>query len=71
MTKSEQIIELTNHYGAQNYVPLPIVVAEAEGIWVTDQKVINIWICFQLIQLLTKDTVILKLFKHLKIKLTK
>lgn len=67
MTKSEQIIELTNHYGAQNYVPLPIVVAEAEGIWVTPiQKVINIWICFQLIQLLTKDTVILKLFKHLK-----
>ena len=47
MTKSEQIIELTNHYGAQNYVPLPIVVAEAEGIWVTDQKVINIWICFK------------------------
>ena len=38
MTKSEQIIELTNHYGAQNYVPLPIVVAEAEGIWVTDPE---------------------------------
>ena len=38
MTKSEQIIELTNHYGAQNYVPLPIVVAEAEGIWVTRSR---------------------------------
>ncbi|MGK3151743.1 hypothetical protein VQE80_15270, partial [Staphylococcus shinii] len=24
MTRSEEIIELTNHYGAQNYVPLPI-----------------------------------------------
>ena len=36
MTKSEKIIELTNHYGAHNYVPLPIVVSEAEGIWVTD-----------------------------------
>lgn len=35
MTKSEKIIELTNHYGAHNYVPLPIVVSEAEGIWVT------------------------------------
>jgi hypothetical protein len=27
MTKSEQIIELTNHYGAHNYVPLPIVIS--------------------------------------------
>ena len=33
MTKSEQIIELTNHYGAHNYVPLPIVISEAEGVW--------------------------------------
>ena len=38
MTKSEQIIELTNHYGAHNYVPLPIVVSEAEGIYVTDPE---------------------------------
>lgn len=38
MTKSEKIIELTNHYGAHNYVPLPIVVSEAEGIWVTDPE---------------------------------
>ena len=38
MTKSEQIIELTNHYGAHNYVPLPIVVSEAKGIWVTDPE---------------------------------
>lgn len=38
MTKSEKIIELTNHYGAHNYVPLPIVVLEAEGIWVTDPE---------------------------------
>ena len=49
MTKSEQIIELTNHYGAHNYVPLPIVISEAEGVWVKDQKEINIWTCFQLI----------------------
>lgn len=38
MTKSEKIIELTNHYGAHNYVPLTIVVSEAEGIWVTDPE---------------------------------
>lgn len=38
MTKSEKIIELTNHYGAHIYVPLPIVVSEAEGIWVTDPE---------------------------------
>ena len=50
MTKSEQIIELTNHYGAHNYVPLPIVIAEAKGVWVTDPKVINTWICYLHIQ---------------------
>ena len=38
MTKSEQIIELTNHYGAHNYVPLPIVISEAEGVWVKDPE---------------------------------
>ena len=38
MTKSEEIIELTNHYGAQNYVPLPIVISEAEGVWVKDPE---------------------------------
>ena len=42
MTKSEKIIELTNHYGAHNYVPLPIVVSEAEGFGLLIQKVINI-----------------------------
>ena len=36
MTKSEQIIELTNHYGAHNYVPLPIVISEEEFVWVKD-----------------------------------
>ncbi|MEJ7149404.1 aminotransferase class III-fold pyridoxal phosphate-dependent enzyme, partial [Staphylococcus warneri] len=38
MTKSEEIIELTNHYGAHNYVPLPNVISEAEGVWVTDPE---------------------------------
>ncbi|MUK58492.1 aminotransferase class III-fold pyridoxal phosphate-dependent enzyme, partial [Pseudomonas aeruginosa] len=38
MTKSEKIIELTNHYGAHNYLQLPIVISEAEGVWVKDPE---------------------------------
>ncbi|MCG3400008.1 ornithine--oxo-acid transaminase [Staphylococcus massiliensis] len=38
MTKSEQIIEQTNHFGAHNYLPLPIVISEAEGVWVKDPE---------------------------------
>ena len=29
-------IELAERYGAHNYHPLPIVISEAEGVWVTD-----------------------------------
>ena len=36
MTATEEHIELVEHYSAHNYHPLPIVVAEAEGAWVTD-----------------------------------
>jgi ornithine--oxo-acid transaminase len=35
-TTSERQIELVERYSAHNYHPLPIVVAEAEGAWVTD-----------------------------------
>ncbi|WJP98393.1 ornithine--oxo-acid transaminase [Macrococcus bovicus] len=38
MTKSSEIIEQTNHYGAPNYHPLPIVISEAEGVWVKDPE---------------------------------
>ena len=38
MTKSQDIIEITNHYGAPNYHPLPIVISEAEGVWVRDPE---------------------------------
>ncbi|TDM13365.1 ornithine--oxo-acid transaminase [Macrococcus bovicus] len=38
MTKSAEIIEQTNHYGAPNYHPLPIVISEAEGVWVKDPE---------------------------------
>jgi ornithine--oxo-acid transaminase len=37
-TKSEQLIEQTERYGAHNYHPLPIVVSEAEGVWVKDPE---------------------------------
>lgn len=35
-TKSEAIIDETFRYGAHNYHPLPVVISEAEGVWVTD-----------------------------------
>ena len=35
MTGHDQI-ELVERYAAHNYHPLPVVVAEAEGVWVTD-----------------------------------
>ncbi|GGA99083.1 ornithine--oxo-acid transaminase [Macrococcus hajekii] len=38
MTKSTEIIEQTNHYGAPNYHPLPIVISDAEGVWVKDPE---------------------------------
>lgn len=36
--KSEKIIEKTEKYGAKNYLPLPIVISEAEGVWVKDPE---------------------------------
>lgn len=36
--RSEQIIEQTEAYGAKNYLPLPIVISKAEGIWVEDPE---------------------------------
>ncbi|MCM3087677.1 ornithine--oxo-acid transaminase [Bhargavaea ginsengi] len=38
MTKTQQIIEQTDKYGAKNYNPLPIVISEAEGVWVKDPE---------------------------------
>lgn len=38
MTGTEGIIKQTEEYGAQNYNPLPIVISEAEGVWVTDPE---------------------------------
>ncbi|MBZ0302586.1 MAG: ornithine--oxo-acid transaminase [Anaerolineae bacterium] len=36
MTTSQQIIAQTDQWGAHHYNPLPVVIAEAEGVWVTD-----------------------------------
>ncbi|AKO91380.1 ornithine--oxo-acid transaminase [Priestia filamentosa] len=35
---SEEIINQTEAYGANNYHPLPIVISEAEGVWVKDPE---------------------------------
>ena len=33
---TEDLLRLTSEYSAHNYHPLPVVIAEAEGVWVTD-----------------------------------
>lgn len=38
MTKTTTVIEKTQKYGANNYNPLPIVISEAEGVWVKDPE---------------------------------
>ena len=38
MTLSHHIIEQTEQFGAHNYHPLPIVISQAEGVWVTDPE---------------------------------
>lgn len=38
MTKTQTIIETTEKYGANNYHPLPIVITEAQGVWVKDPE---------------------------------
>lgn len=37
-TKSQEIIQKTTKYGANNYHPLPIVISYAEGVWVNDPE---------------------------------
>ncbi len=36
MSKSQEIIEMTEKYGAHNYHPLPVVISRAQGAWVWD-----------------------------------
>lgn len=38
MVKSTAVITQTEKYGAKNYLPLPIVISKAEGVWVEDPE---------------------------------
>ena len=38
MSVSNNVIKQTEKYGANNYHPLPIVISEAEGVWVKDPE---------------------------------
>lgn len=38
MTSTAQLIAQNDKYGTKNYLPLPIVISEAQGIWVTDPE---------------------------------
>ncbi|WP_108670715.1 ornithine--oxo-acid transaminase [Peribacillus acanthi] len=38
MSRSEDLIVQTEKYGANNYHPLPIVISEAEGVWVKNPE---------------------------------
>ncbi|MCM3600560.1 ornithine--oxo-acid transaminase [Robertmurraya korlensis] len=37
-SKSQEVIEQTEKFGANNYHPLPIVISRAEGVWVEDPE---------------------------------
>ncbi|HBA59681.1 MAG TPA: ornithine--oxo-acid transaminase [Elusimicrobia bacterium] len=34
--ETQKLIEMAEHYGANNYHPLPIVISQAKGVWVKD-----------------------------------
>lgn len=38
MSATNSIIEITERFGAQNYLPLPIVISKGEGVWVYDPE---------------------------------
>jgi len=38
VNKSISLIEQSEKYGAKNYNPLPIVISEAEGVWISDPE---------------------------------
>lgn len=37
-TESRRLMEVAEHYGANNYHPLPIVISTAKGVWVKDPE---------------------------------
>ncbi len=38
MMSSKEILEITDKYGSHNYMPLPVIITKAEGIWVEDPE---------------------------------
>ena len=38
MTRTDQLRAMSEDHSAHNYHPLPIVVAEADGVWLTDAE---------------------------------
>ncbi|HED24654.1 MAG TPA: ornithine--oxo-acid transaminase [Firmicutes bacterium] len=38
MAKSREVLEITEKYGARNYLPLPVVLSRGEGVWVEDPE---------------------------------
>jgi ornithine--oxo-acid transaminase len=38
VSKSQEVIEQTEKFGANNYHPLPIVISKAEGVWMEDPE---------------------------------
>ncbi len=38
MPTTEDILKVTEKYGARNYLPLPVVLSHGEGVWVTDPE---------------------------------
>ncbi len=38
MTKTNEIIDLTEQYSARNYLPLPVVLSKGDGVWVEDPE---------------------------------
>ena len=38
MSRTDDILDITTKFGANNYHPLPIVIESASGVWVTDPE---------------------------------
>ncbi len=38
MSSTKEVLKLNEQFGARNYLPLPVVLAHGEGVWVTDPE---------------------------------
>jgi Ornithine/acetylornithine aminotransferase len=62
--KSEEIIKETERYDTNIYKPLPIVISEAEGVWVKDPEGNKYMDMLSAYSAVNQDTVIRKLFRR-------